>query len=322
MGNIKEKVAKKPKILVVGSMNMDLFVEGANSIPKYGESIPCTGYGYAIGGKGSNQAFAAAKQGADVVAVGRIGDDKNGKQINNSLKQANVNTNYIVIDKHCQTGLALMMLDKNGRYVSYVAMGANNKVSVEDVRKALDENKFDMILMQLEIPLETVYKTYELAKERDIPVFLDAGPAMKIPLEKLKGLFILSPNEVETEVLTDISVSTNEGALKAAKFLYEKAEPEYVILKLGERGALLYNGSEAKFIECFKVEAIDSTAAGDTFGAALAIQLCKGVKMEAAILFAHAAAGICVSRKGAQTSIPTEEEVKKFLIAKIGGVPK
>ena len=156
---MEKKNVERPKILVVGSMNMDLFVEGANTIPKFGESIRCTNYGYATGGKGSNQAFAAAKQGADVVAVGRLGNDENGRQLIASLKQADVNTDYIVIDEEAQTGLALMMLDKTGRYVSYVAMGANNNVCVEDVKKALDENEFDMILMQLEIPLETVYQT-------------------------------------------------------------------------------------------------------------------------------------------------------------------
>ena len=170
-----------------------------------------------------------------------------------------------------------------------------------------------MVIMQLEMPLETVYQTYEMASERGIPVFLDAGPAMKIPLERLKGLFILSPNEAETEALTGICPDTDENALKAAKWLYEQAAPRYVILKLGERGALLYDGSEARFIECFKVNAVDSTAAGDTFGAALSIRLCKGDEIEDAIHFAHAAAGICVSRMGAQISIPTEEEVRHFL---------
>ena len=313
---------EKPKILVVGSMNMDLFVEGANSIPKYGESIICAGYGYATGGKGSNQAVAASRQGGDVVAVGRLGKDQNGEQLLKSLQNANVNTDYIVMDEEAQTGLALMLLDKSGKYVSYVSIGANYKVCIEDVKKALDSEKFDMILMQLEIPLETIYATCEIAKERGIPVFLDAGPAMKIPLERMKGLYIISPNEAETEALTGISVDTNEGALKAAKWLYEQVEPKYVILKMGERGALLYNGSEAKFIECFQVDAVDSTAAGDTFGAALAVQLCKGVKIEDAILFAHAAAGICVSRKGAQVSIPEESEVEEFLIERIGGVPR
>lgn len=311
---------KRPKILVVGSINMDLFVEGANSIPGYGESIRCRHYGYASGGKGSNQALAVAKQGADVVFVGCIGNDENGKKVKASLEEAGVNTDYLTVDPEVQTGLALMLVDdKTGKYVSYVAMGGNDKLSPESVKKALDENEFDMVIMQLEMPLETVYRTYELARERGIPVFLDAGPAMSIPLDRLKGLFIISPNEAETEALTGIRIDTNENALKAAKWLYEKAEPQYVLLKLGERGALFYNGRESKLIECFKVKAIDSTAAGDTFGAALAIRLCKGSKIEDAILYAHAAAGICVSRLGAQTSIPTEKEVEAFLEERIGG---
>ena len=311
---------KRPRILVVGSINMDLFVEGANAIPGYGESIRCRHYGYASGGKGSNQAFAVAKQGADVVFVGCIGDDENGKKVKASLDKAGVNTDYLVIDPDTQTGLALMLVDdKTGKYVSYVAMGGNDRLSPEAVKKALDENEFDMVVMQLEMPLETVYRTYELAREKGIPVFLDAGPAMSIPLDRLKGLFIISPNEAETEALTGINIDTNENALKAAKWLYEHAEPQYVLLKMGERGALLYNGKEFKFIECFKVKAVDSTAAGDTFGAALAIRLCKGSKIEDAVLYAHAAAGICVSRLGAQTSIPTEEEVEAFLQERIGG---
>lgn len=211
---------KQPKILVVGSINMDLFVEGANAIPRYGESIRCRHYGYAPGGKGSNQAFAVAKQGADVVFVGCIGDDENGKQVKASLDEAGVNTDYLVVDPEAQTGLALMLLDdRTGRYVSYVAMGGNDLLSPDAVRKAMDENEFDMVVMQLEMPLETVYQTYELAREKGIPVFLDAGPAMKIPLERLKGLFILSPNEAETEALTGICIDSNENALKAAKWL-------------------------------------------------------------------------------------------------------
>lgn len=308
----------KPRILVVGSMNMDLFVRDCNAIPGYGESIICGGYGYATGGKGSNQAFAAAKLGAEAVMVGRVGHDSNGDQLLESLQKANVNTDYVVRDDEAQTGLALMLVNSDGRYTSYVSIGANYRVSVEDVRKALESEKFDMLVMQLEIPLETVYATCELAKERNIPVFLDAGPAMHIPVNRLKGLYILSPNEAEAEALTGISVETEEGVLAAAKYLYEQAEPEYVIMKLGSRGALIYDGKESKYIPCFKVNAIDSTAAGDTFGACLAIELCKGVPMEKAIVTAHAAAGICVSRQGAQISIPTEEEVKQFLEERLG----
>jgi ribokinase len=304
---------KKPKILVVGSMNMDLFVEGANTIPKFGESILCGNYGYATGGKGSNQAIAAALQGADVTMVGRLGDDTNGESLRKELKKAGVHTEYIVTDPDRQTGLALMLLHEDGRYVSYVALGANGGICGSDVKAALDACQFDMVIMQLEMPLETVYQTYELAKERKIPVFLDAGPAMNIPLKRLEGLFILSPNEAETEALTGINPDTEEKAIQAAKMLYEEAKPEYVILKLGSRGAMLYDGSNTELIPCFKVKAVDSTAAGDTFGAALAIRLCKGDDMRDAIRFAHAAAGICVSRMGAQVSIPREEEVAEFL---------
>ena len=136
---------------------------------------------------------------------------------------------------------------------------------------------------------------------------------MSIPLKRLEGLFILSPNEAETEALTGINPETKDKAVEAAKVLYEEANPEYVILKLGSRGALLYDGKTAELIPCFKVRAVDSTAAGDTFGAALAIRLCKGDEMRQAIRFAHAAAGICVSRMGAQVSIPKAEEVEEFL---------
>lgn len=167
---------KQPKILVVGSINMDLFVEGANAIPGYGESIRCRHYGYAPGGKGSNQAFAVAKQGADVVFVGCIGDDENGKQVKASLDEAGVNTDYLVVDPETQTGLALMLLDdRTGRYVSYVAMGGNDRLSPDAVRKAMDENEFDMVVMQLEMPLETVYQTYELARKKEYRYFWMQG---------------------------------------------------------------------------------------------------------------------------------------------------
>lgn len=311
---------KRPNILVVGSINMDLFMEGATRLPKYGETIRCRHYGYASGGKGSNQAVAVAKQGADATFVGCVGQDDYGKKVMAALRESGVNTDYVMVDPETQTGFALMLIDdKTSRYVSYMTMGGNDKVSPDAVKKALDENEFDMVIMQLEIPLETVYRTYELAKEKGIPVFLDAGPAMNIPLERLKGIFIISPNEAETEALTGIRINTKENAIKAAKWLYEEAEPHYVILKMGEQGALLYDGKEAKFIECFKVKTVDTTAAGDTFGAALAIHLCRGNKIEDAILYAHAAAGISVSRLGAQTSIPTEEEVDAFLKERIGG---
>lgn len=304
---------KQPNILVVGSMNMDLNLYGIPRISQFGESVGCEAYKYATGGKGANQAYAAALQGANVTMVGRVGNDHNGHSLITELERVGIYTGYVVADKNDQTGLATIMVDDLGRYFSYVSLGANNKLSPEDVEKALSEMSFDMVLMQLEMPLETVYRTYELARERNIPVFLDAGPAMNISLDRLKGIYIISPNEAETEALTGIAVENETDAMEAARQLYERANPEYVILKMGSRGAFLYDGKTAKMYPAYKVNAIDSTGAGDTFNAALVNKICLGESLDDAIQYASAAAAFCVTRKGAQISIPTAEEVEKFL---------
>lgn len=304
----------KPKILVVGSMNMDLIMYNVERIPKMGESIYCTGYEYVTGGKGSNQAYAASMQGADAYLVGRIGTDDNGRALMKQLEKAGVDTSFVVRDEGHLTGLSTMNIDADGNYFSIFASGANDHIKPEDVERAMDQVDFDMVVMQLEMPLETVYQTYGMARQRGIPVFLDAGPAMSIPLERLKGIFIISPNEAETAALTGIVPDTKAHTEKAARWLYEKAAPRYVLLKLGSRGALLYDGREMKWVKGYHVDAVDTTAAGDTFGAALAVQYCKGADMETAIRYGHAAAAICVMRKGGHPSIPTAKEVERFLL--------
>ncbi|MTI61378.1 MAG: ribokinase [Firmicutes bacterium] len=303
----------KPNILVVGSINMDLMIYGVPKIPKYGETVFCDNYSYVPGGKGANQALAVALQGANSTMVGRVGNDENGHIIKQELENSGVNTDYIIVDKKTQTGLDPILVNNTGKYVSYVVLGGNNCLQPVDVENALKDNEYDMLIMQLEMPLEMVYKTYELATKRNIPVFLDAGPAMTISFERLKGIYIISPNEAETEALTGITIDTEKRARKAARLLYEEIQAVYVILKMGSRGVLLYDGKEAKMIPAFKINAIDSTGAGDTFGATLAVQLCKGVGINKAIVISQAAAGICVSRKGAQPSIPSEKEVNDYL---------
>ena len=304
---------KQTKLLIVGSINMDLIVYGVPKIPNFGESIACNSYNYSTGGKGANQAYAAALQGASVSMVGRIGDDSNGHAIENELNKVGIDTTFIVTDKEAQTGIAPIMVDDTGKYFSLTVLGANNNLSADDVIEAIAAKDYDMVLMQLEMPLETVYRTYEIASEKNIPVFLDAGPAMNIPLDRLKGIHIISPNEVETEALTGISIDSEEQALKAAKQLFKSVNPKFVILKMGSRGAYVYDGIEGKMYAPFKVDAVDSTGAGDTFNASLAIKLCQGYTMETGIQFAQAAAAICVSRNGAQASIPDAEEVQAFL---------
>lgn len=304
---------KKPRILVVGSMNMDIMMYGVSRLPVFGESVTCDSYAYFTGGKGSNQAYACAMQGADSVLVGRVGRDANGRMLTDDLGRAGVCTDYVAYDSDAQTGMDPIIVDESGKYISFVVLGANARVSPQDVERALNAGCYDMMVMQLEIPLETVFRAYEMARKRDIRVFLDAGPAMPVPLERLRGLFILSPNEPETKALTGIQPDTPEQAIEAAKCLYERAAPKYVVLKLGQRGALLYDGVRHVMVPPFPVKAVDSTAAGDTFGAAMAVRLCKGEDIEGAIRFGNAAAGLCVSRKGALGSIPSEAETTAFL---------
>lgn len=303
---------KKPQILVVGSMNIDLFMYGMTGLPRWGESTFCTDYHYAVGGKGANQSIAASIQGADTYLLGKIGDDDNGKQLLARLEEAGVHTDYVIVDKEHRTGFSTMNMGDEGKYFSIYAAGANTKLQISELEAVLEQKDFDMIMMMLEMPLPVAYRICELGAEKKIPVFLDAGPAMTIPLENVKGTLIISPNEAETAALTGITPDTEENIEAAAKKLYEEAEPEYVLLKLGKRGAYLYNKDVKKLIPGFKVNAIDTTAAGDTFGAAFCVKYAMGTPLEEAIRYGHAAAAICVTRKGGQPSIPQQEEVEAF----------
>ena len=311
---------KKPRILVIGSIFMDLIFHGIPRLAEYGESLSGESYSYVPGGKGANQAAAAARMGADTPLAGCLGCDDNGELLLNNLKAFHINTNHILKAPESQTGLALMLVDSaSGRYVSYNVMGGNNLITPGQVEDALNDCHYDMILIQLEMPLETVYRTCEMAAERRIPVFLDAGPAMSIPLSRLSGIFIISPNESETKALTGITVDSNENIRRAAEMLYQRVHPSYVLLKLGERGAFCYDGTDSDFVPAFNdITAVDSTAAGDTFGGAFAAAYCSGSSIHDSVLFANAAAAICVSRRGGQPAIPSYEEVTAFL--KVRGI--
>lgn len=303
---------KKPQILVIGSMNIDMLFYGINELPKWGVSICGSDYKCATGGKGANQAFASAMLGADTYMVGRVGNDDNGKMLLRKLEEAGVHTEYVVLDDTYPTGICTMNMGEEGKYFSINSLGANWQLKAEDLERALDQHEFDMIVMQLEMPLDVAYHTCALGAEKNIPVFVDAGPAMSIPLENLRGAFIVSPNEAETEALTGIEPDSQETIEAAAKKIYDEAAPNYVLLKLGKRGAYLYDGKEGTLIPGFTVNAIDTTAAGDTFGAAFCVQYTSGWEIKEAIRFAHAAAAICVTREGGQQSIPSQEEAAIF----------
>lgn len=304
---------KIPKVLVVGSLNMDLTLYGAERVPDYGELITCSNYAYAPGGKGANQASALVKLGAKAALVGCIGNDRNGRLLTDALKRQNVSIAHLQISEEIQTGMAVICTDHDGRSRLYGIPGANMALTAEKLPEILDCEQPDMVLMQLEMPMQTAIETHRLAKARGIPAFLDAGPAMKVPLEEFRGIMIVSPNEAETYAMTGIRVSDEAAALRAADVIYRSALPQYVLLKLGERGAYLYDGKNGALFPALKIRAVDSTAAGDTFNAAVCFRLCQRESMEKSIAFANAAAAITVSRRGALLSIPTETEVACFL---------
>lgn len=239
-----------PRILVVGSIFMDLVWSGMPRLAQYGQSVSCKGYAYVPGGKGANQAVAAANMGAESYMVGCLGDDANGNLMYQSLQDKVVHMEYTVKDSSMQTGLALMLIEEGtGKYVSYNVMGGNSCITPSQVEKALDEVRPDMVLLNFEIPIETMYRTCEMAKEREIRVMLDAGPAMSISLERVRGVFMISPNEPETYALTGIEPDTDENIMLAAKKLFELAQPGYVLLKLGARGAYVYDGVDGALID-------------------------------------------------------------------------
>ncbi len=302
-----------PNILVIGSMNVDLDIHGIKKLPQWGESLLGANYEITVGGKGANQAIAAAKMSLKTYLVGRIGKDYNGKLILNGMHDNNVVTDYVHIDTNSHTGISTMNIGPEGKYFSVNSLGANMKLNTTDFEKALADRHFQMIMMQLEMPFETVCKVYDISKKYHIPVFLDAGPAMHIPLEHFKGIFIISPNEIETYALTGILPNTYEKIESAAKYLYKRTNPKYILMKLGGKGVYLFDGNQGKIFPSFSVNAIDTTAAGDTFGAAFAAAFCRDRNIEESIEFGQAAAALCVTRKGGLPSIPSYEETIDFL---------
>ncbi|HPT77565.1 MAG TPA: ribokinase [Candidatus Atribacteria bacterium] len=299
------------RILVVGSINMDL-VMSLERAPEAGETVLGDSYTYIPGGKGANQAVAAARLGAEVTFCGRVGDDANGEILLENLRKNGVDTAYITKDKDSQTGLAAIPVDATGQNRIIVFPGANGRVSKEDVDKALEQT-YDAVMMQLEIPLETVYYTYKKAAEKGIPVILDAGPAMKVDLSRFEGISVISPNESEASAITGIKVQDEESALEAARYLARETKAGYVLIKLGSKGALLYEDGRHEIFPAFKVKAVDTTAAGDSFTAAMTLKMIEYGDIRKAMPYANAVGAICVSRMGAQPSLPTAEDVAEFM---------
>ena len=220
---------KKSSILVIGSLNMDLVLK-TKRIPFAGESLLGKEYKYSPGGKGANRAIAAARLGANVTFAGKIGKDSNGIELKNRMRLEGIKVNYLIEEKEMATGLAVVILDNKGQNRILVYSGANMTLNYEDIRKAFKKN-YDAVICELEIPIATVIEAWRFAKKRNIPFVLDAGPAQEFPLEKLKGLDIISPNEIEALYFTGINICSFKDAEKAAKIFLIRQKQNTLLLK-------------------------------------------------------------------------------------------
>jgi ribokinase len=303
----------RPSIVVIGSSNTDMIIR-LDHIPKPGETILGGEFLTAAGGKGANQAVAAARAGGEVTFVARVGQDMFGEKAMAGFVQDGIHVEYVIHDSAAASGVALIFVAKDGENSIAVAGGANDRLSPADVKKAgQDISGASVVLMQLETPLETVQAAAELAARAGVMVILNPAPARVLPDELLKLVSILTPNESEAELLTGISVIDEATAASAADKL-RALGVETVILTLGSRGAFVATDSIQQIVPGFQVKAVDTTAAGDVFNGALAVALGEGEPLLEAARFANAAAAISVTRLGAQPSAPDRREIQSLLI--------
>ncbi|MDX7986280.1 ribokinase [Xenorhabdus sp. 12] len=301
------------KLVVMGSINVD-HILNIDSFPQPGETVKGRQYQVAFGGKGANQAVAAGRCGADITFIACVGQDDIGERVLQQLVKDNINTSSIECIEGETTGVALIFVNQQGENVIAINAGANGALTPDYFSRYEHVVKeAGALLLQLETPLETVQLAAETAKKHHTKVILNPAPAQKVSDQLLSLIDIITPNETEAEYLTGIAVNDDAGAKQAALALHDKGI-ETVIITLGSRGVWLSEkGKEGKIVPGFKVKAIDTIAAGDTFNGALVTRMLEGKDMLSAIRFAHAAAAIAVTRRGAQPAVPWRHEIDAFL---------
>lgn len=300
------------KVCVLGSINMDLVIR-VNEMPKEGETILSESFEKIAGGKGANQAVAARRCGNIVSMIGKIGKDDNGKILKGLLEEDSIDTNLIFEDENEPTGMAVITVNKNGNNSITVISGSNMTLNKDEIEKSKEiiENS-DILISQFEVPEEVILEAFKIAKENNKITILNPAPAKKIDEELLKYTDIIIPNETEAELLTGIKVKDLESAKLAANGLLEKGV-KFVIVTLGSKGAVVISKECRQIVEAYKVKAIDTTAAGDSFIGGLSSKLdIENLSFEnllKAVKFANKVSSITVQRKGAQPSIAKLEEV-------------
>lgn len=302
------------KIITVGSVNMDLVLRSKRS-PIPGETIKAENFYTNPGGKGANQAVAIAKLGGESILLARTGDDGYGGELKAALKKYGVDTRCVKETENCCSGIAVITVTDDGENSIIIAGGANDKLCPQDVDDIEDQiESADAVMMQLEVPIETIKRAIELAKKHNKLTVLDPTPVPISGLpDELFEVDIFSPNKSETESITGIAIKNDDDIKKACDYLLAKGVKQ-VVMKLGEKGALIVNSSgEIRRIEACKVKAVDTTAAGDCFTAAMTLRYVETGSMEKAVQFACAAGALTVTAKGAQQSIPYLKDVEKFL---------
>ena len=302
------------KILVVGSSNTDLIIK-VPEIPRPGETLLGGEFRTVPGGKGANQAVAASRAGGKVVFIASVGDDAYGAEAIRGYKLDNIDTTHIKVCRNTPSGVALITVSASGENSIAVASGANMKLEpgdLEDARGAFDEA--DVMLIQLEIPLETVTKAVALCREFNTTVILNPAPATGLPDNILAGTHIITPNETEAEMLTGITVKDTRSAGEAADKLHRRGI-RTVIITLGASGAFISDSDTKvrRLVPGYQVDAEDTTAAGDVFNGQLAVTLTEGKSLEESVRTANAAAALSVQKMGAQSSIPGRKETGNFL---------
>src|SRR5690554_808117 len=300
-------------VVVVGSLNMDLVVR-APRIPAPGETLLGGEFHTVPGGKGANQAVAAARLGARVSMVGRLGADDFATQLLANLEADGIDHSAVIQDASTTTGVALIVVADDGQNSIVVASGANMQVTPDDVDAAAETiAAADVLLLQLEIPLDAVQRAAEIAHEHGVPVVLNPAPARDLPADLLSRVDVLIPNESETALLTGLPVDTRAELEAAARTLLDRGIST-AILTLGARGAMLATGSEVEIIPTFKVQPVDTTAAGDAFVAGFSVALAEGKPVAEAVRWGNAAGALAATRLGAQTSLPRRAELEQLLL--------